>query len=157
MLTKLLPSSAGWLGEKKCKNCVGQDESSLLKTKDVWGSKGGQKMYSLLPISRRSPGTSWGAGLGYSEQLLLKTNIVTRNALLLLSQLLLLSRCCVMGNIPGVSCPGCPLRSCPAPLTGEEAALVLGQPCSAAAKTLGWCQHLSAYQGTVQHCQGSWD
>lgn len=68
------------------KKSVGQDEGILLKTKDVWGSKGGQKMYSLLLISsRRSPGTSWGAELGHMEQLLLKTNIVTRNALLLSS------------------------------------------------------------------------
>lgn len=73
------------------------------------------------------------------------------------SLLLLLSRCCVMGNIPGVSCPGCPLRSCPAPLSGEEAALGLGQHCSAAGRALGCSQHLSACQGTVQHYQSSWD
>lgn len=118
-------------------------------------------MYSPLPISRRSLATSWGAGLGDTQQLLQKINIVTRNAPpLYFSQLLLLSTCHVMGNIPGVSCPGCLSSQDPAQPqpTGEEG--TWRQPCCWAStaqqqpKHWGFYQHIFSSQGTVQQCEG---
>lgn len=97
------------------------------KAKAMCESKGKQKVYSLLPISRQCPATSGEAGLQYMEWLLWKTNLIKSAPLLLL---LSLSFYCwadiILHGISiwpvWVSCPGCVPSQDPAHLqpTGEE-------------------------------------